>query len=704
MSTTSQTVQSAGGLPAAQEPSSSTVLEFVCLFTHDLKRKQKRWQDGRLKLHTFNKRIMVYDDRGNFIGDTHWREDYEFGDGEEFQLERGSVLVQAAECIANHRQDLSELIDKRVHERAQRQSAAAARPPAASTPARSSVASPRPGNQHFQLRHTPLLSVLGTPTGHHGRALASSKSPFEQRQKLIASEGESPNPAKRRRREISPSSKSGYATSLFGAQLSLSGQPRSSAPLLRRPRGVQTQPAEQPPPHSSDLSVGNSDTDDMSSVFAQSKPRDHSIEPPAERRTQIMNTPTAEPRASFPPLLRQRKPETGHQPALTGKQISGPPSRGDDLEICGSNDQPRAKTRLPQKAPERRAMETSTVSPAIVDLTDDAGNSTQSHVSKRKKTKETLRPPAKRARSPARAEISSPAPPRAKSPARAVIEPPPPPQHEHRIELRMAPARKRGLLFLAGKTSTKKHRPATEDNNDLSSQTEPIPSGNRDISPKPQTHHKETPGEVPALTLTDSVRPDESIAPDVIMEADEAALPVSPQQSIEILSKSDTNDQSSRPNTVFAKTDTLSSRQSQYADADFDEILSRRPQNAPPPRLAKLRKSVRSREVIGLFEEPEPPPVEADTEEAQPVAPRVMNPATRGKKAAQPSDAAGQAAEPGIPTDNRIGCPAPRPTAPAPALVALPGFSRANGGPWSREAYDLFDYKRPEDADLRSAA
>lgn len=703
MSTTSQTVQSAGGLPAAQEPSSSTVLEFVCLFTHDLKRKQKRWQDGRLKMHTFNKRIMVYDDRGNFIGDTHWREDYEFGDGEEFQLERGSVLVQAAECVANHRQDLSELIDKRVHERAQRQSAAAARPSAASTPARSSVASPQPGNQHFQLRHTPLLSVLGTPTGHHGRALASSKSPFEQRQKLIASEGESPNPAKRRRREISPPSKSGYATSLFGAQLTLSGQPRSSAPL-RRPRTVQTQPAEQPPPLSSDLSVGNSDTDDMASVLAQSKPRDHGVEPPAERRTQVMNTLIAEPRASIPPLLRQRKPETGYQPASKKKKISEPPSHGDDLETRGSNDQPRAKTRLPQKAPERRTMETSTVSPAIVDLTDDVGESTHPHVSKRKKTKETLRAPARRAKSPARAEISPPAPPRTKSPARAVIVPPPPPQHEHRIELRMAPARKRGLLFLAGKTSTKKHRPATENNIESSSQTEPIPSENRDISPKPRTHNKETPGEVPALASTDSVPPDEPIELDIIMEADEAALPVSPQQSTEILSQSDANDQGSRPDTVFANTDTLSSRQSQYADADFDEILSRRPQNAPPPRLAKLRKSVRSREVIGLFEEPEPPPMEDDTEEAQPVAPRVMNPATRGKKAAQPSDAAGQAAEPGIPTENRIGCPAPKPTAPAPATVALPGFSRASGGPWSREAYDLFDYKRPEDADLRSAA
>ncbi|TDZ15528.1 Protein ZGRF1 [Colletotrichum orbiculare MAFF 240422] len=94
-------------------PSSAPVLEYICLFTHDLKRKQKRWQDGRLKYHTFNKRIMVYDDRGNFIGDMHWREDWEFGEGEEFNLERGAVIVQVSECVASVQQDLTELLEKR---------------------------------------------------------------------------------------------------------------------------------------------------------------------------------------------------------------------------------------------------------------------------------------------------------------------------------------------------------------------------------------------------------------------------------------------------------------------------------------------------------------------------------------------------------------------------------------------------------------
>ncbi len=103
------------------------VLEFLCLFTHDLRRKQKRWQDGRLKYHAFNKRVMVYDERGNFIGDMHWRADHSIEEGEEVQLERGGILVQISECVGRQTQDLSELLDKRIQEREQRQVQAAAR-------------------------------------------------------------------------------------------------------------------------------------------------------------------------------------------------------------------------------------------------------------------------------------------------------------------------------------------------------------------------------------------------------------------------------------------------------------------------------------------------------------------------------------------------------------------------------------------------
>ncbi|KKY38909.1 hypothetical protein UCDDA912_g01044 [Diaporthe ampelina] len=102
-------------------PSTATVLEFRCLFTHDLRRKQKRWQDGRLKYHYFNARVMVYDERGNSVGDMHWHGDYDFGEGEEVQLERGGVIVQVEELVERRETDLSELVDKRLQEKQQRQ-------------------------------------------------------------------------------------------------------------------------------------------------------------------------------------------------------------------------------------------------------------------------------------------------------------------------------------------------------------------------------------------------------------------------------------------------------------------------------------------------------------------------------------------------------------------------------------------------------
>lgn len=214
----------------------AAVLEYLCLFTHDLRRKQKRWQDGRLKYHTFNKRVMVYDERGNSVGDMHWRFDYAFDEGEELELERGGVIVQVSTLVARNEADLSELLDKRVKEKEQRHLQKLARSPAPI------VALPRPGPRpsaippdHFQLRHRPLHQVIGTPTGHHGRALVPNESPFEQRQQAAA-ESSDERAAKRRKQADQPSSKSGYATSLFGQSLTLSATPANSVSVKRHQR------------------------------------------------------------------------------------------------------------------------------------------------------------------------------------------------------------------------------------------------------------------------------------------------------------------------------------------------------------------------------------------------------------------------------------------------------------------------------------
>ncbi|PMD63780.1 uncharacterized protein K444DRAFT_522184, partial [Hyaloscypha bicolor E] len=164
-----------------QTQNTAPVLEFRCLYTQDLRRKQKRWQDGRLKFHTFNKRVMVYDERSNFVGDTHWREDTAFDEGEELELERGGIMVEVGECVGTREQDLSELVDKRVKDREGR----AAAKIAASSPSRphvslirTSQATPGP------LQHKPLNALL-TTTGHYGRAVIPITSPYEEKERLI---------------------------------------------------------------------------------------------------------------------------------------------------------------------------------------------------------------------------------------------------------------------------------------------------------------------------------------------------------------------------------------------------------------------------------------------------------------------------------------------------------------------------------------
>ncbi|RYP06675.1 hypothetical protein DL764_003021 [Monosporascus ibericus] len=308
--------------------SSALVLEFVCLFTHDLRRKQKRWQDGRLKYHTFNKRVMVYDERGNFVGDTHWREDFEFGDGEELELERGGTIVQVAECTGSRDQDLSELIDKRAQEKIQRQSAAVTRrhptlEPAAPQPPLAAAAAASP---HFQLRHRPLHHLIGTPTGHHGRAHIPPESPYEQRRQQLeqSPQNNTNRPAKRRKRDVSPPSKSGYAQSLFGVTLTLSGRPMSPAPVRHKPAKPVLARQGDPCPTSSDQSSRDSDTASALSAprAAAPMPRGLSARPnllssAPQRPPELPPRIRPEPPLSSSPILTEESPERDRNPIAT---------------------------------------------------------------------------------------------------------------------------------------------------------------------------------------------------------------------------------------------------------------------------------------------------------------------------------------------------------------------------------------------------
>ncbi|KAF9778822.1 hypothetical protein IL306_002879 [Fusarium sp. DS 682] len=224
-------------MTSGSAPTTALVVDFICLFTHDLKRKQKRWQDGVLKYHTFNKRVMVYDDRNHFIGDAHWQEGGDLEPGDEFELDRGAAIVQVSDCTGQREQDLTELLDKRAKEVERRRTNAGT----TRTPGSTAGATPTPRNDqnalHFQLRHRPLNGLVGGAS-RIGRAVISPHSPYEQR-KMAESPGqqqdspsEDARPSKRRRREESPPSKMGHARALFGTTLTLTSF-SSSIPAAR---------------------------------------------------------------------------------------------------------------------------------------------------------------------------------------------------------------------------------------------------------------------------------------------------------------------------------------------------------------------------------------------------------------------------------------------------------------------------------------
>ncbi|KAJ5908262.1 hypothetical protein N7495_000944 [Penicillium taxi] len=173
--------------PRSTDPNSfqttASVIKFRCLFTHDLRRKSKRWQDGYLQYHTFNKRIMVYDENSNFVGDQHRQTVSELQEGDELELEM--CLVEVGETMSTTHSDISNFFEKKGHTQGspQPQGQHTPRPSISSQPVRS-------------LKD--LLSIRKTPTAH----LAS---PYEERHRAPPSQpsqlSQSPQPERAFKRQ-----------------------------------------------------------------------------------------------------------------------------------------------------------------------------------------------------------------------------------------------------------------------------------------------------------------------------------------------------------------------------------------------------------------------------------------------------------------------------------------------------------------------
>jgi hypothetical protein len=214
---------------------------------------------------------------------------------------------------------------------------------------------------------------------------------------------------------------------------------------------------------------------------------------------------------------------------------------------------------------------------------------------------------------------------------------------------------------------------------------EPAPA----IPPK-TTHQQESPP--PAVVPEPSVPNGKAIQTNVSFHAEPAAQ--EPQQA-----KAMTVEPRKAPSP-----DSTSGQVGPLAKQTPSVVEDKEVEVGTPPMPANLRRSTSATSASA------PPPPNQPQVPGQ--RPRIVNPATRGRKAALKTDAKGQLPQTVVPaalplaTVNqlRMAVPVPMPAAvPVPVRKEtapverpkLPGFSRAGGGAWSKTAHDLLGMERP---------
>lgn len=178
-------------LSTTSSQNTAPVLEYRCMFTHDGHKKSKKWHDGTLRFHTFNKRVMVYDDSKSLVGGLHYRAQEEFGEGLEFRLDR-PIDVVVEEKLGQTSTDLTPLLAKEN------------RPPH-----HNSVQLAHAGGSHLNspnphAKPKSIREVLGASQGQLGRPrVPLQQSPFDLRKSRLNQQALEP-PAKRRRLDSRP--------------------------------------------------------------------------------------------------------------------------------------------------------------------------------------------------------------------------------------------------------------------------------------------------------------------------------------------------------------------------------------------------------------------------------------------------------------------------------------------------------------------
>ncbi|KAF2126275.1 hypothetical protein P153DRAFT_369612 [Dothidotthia symphoricarpi CBS 119687] len=245
-------------VPASQN--TAPVAEFRCLFTHDLRRKQKRWQDGYLKFHTFNNRVMVYDQTRYFLGDTYYKESNELHEGDELTLDKG-IMVEVSEAMGVTQTDLTPLFENKTKDSPARPNATA--PPRPFQPP-SSVAPSKTVRSGSQLKHKSLNTLLGASKGPIGKSVPM-ESPYEARkEKEKANEWETERATKRQK-----TAQDSATSRVSSPPLDDSPVPRKNLPLWARTSDAKTaRVSDKSIPHGATVITLDSSSDKFSAILS----------------------------------------------------------------------------------------------------------------------------------------------------------------------------------------------------------------------------------------------------------------------------------------------------------------------------------------------------------------------------------------------------------------------------------------------------
>lgn len=165
-----------------------------------MKKKRKTFQDGFLRYHTFNKRIMLYDDARNSIGGGHWSGAEAITEGCEFELDKGFIVI-VGELTGITETDLSGLLDRKKEAAARNVRTVTRGSPESSMSPKPTYFAPtaRSVGANALLAPKTLKNILGAPRGVYGRAVLQPKSPYEERQFIESRYQNENRPAKRQK-------------------------------------------------------------------------------------------------------------------------------------------------------------------------------------------------------------------------------------------------------------------------------------------------------------------------------------------------------------------------------------------------------------------------------------------------------------------------------------------------------------------------